>query len=579
MKRYVSLLLALSMMLALAACGSNSTGATDTESSSSATTATETAASSGEPQYGGSVTLYYPKFYNYFDPAMSNEYQYSFWYETLWVIDWQLNDSDTYSFDAGAVPAEYLQGQLATDDYTFDETAGTLTVTLRDDVKFQDGEPYNGRALVASDVVWSYSRLLGINGETKISVDNYDWTSTLDMIKNVEATDDHTVVFTFNDGMANTVSLAALMNAKVNIAGPEWDSCPQTWEYAKGTGPYVLTNYVTDNSMTLTKNENYYDYDERYPENKLPYIDTINLVYIADSANILAQAMSGSLDWFGENGKNVLTYDQLEQLDAKSTGTTYEYMSSSPAAIALKVTQEPFNDIRVRQAMQYAIDLSAMNQYMGVDGDVVIPGLWSPTLSWSTVGSWSDDLTSQYTYDPDKAKELLTEAGYPDGFTFELELDPTANLELYQMAASYLQAVGITVDITVAPEMMEAVSHSQDYTDVRQSAGYGGGFSSYSLALMMTGDSAMPNAYGHEDTEYLAQLHAVNDATSAEEQVAAAQLIDQEFPAKHWAILIDGMQPTYDFVSNRIGGYNGEKVYYDQNMRTIWSRLWVQSGS
>ena len=48
------------------------------------------------------------------------------------------------------------------------------------------------------------------------------------------------------------------------------------------------------------------------------------------------------------------------------------------------------------------------------------------------------------------------------------------------------------------------------------------------------------------------------------------------FPAAHWAILVDGIQPAYDYMSNRIGGYTGEKVYYKDNMRTIWSRLWVE---
>jgi peptide/nickel transport system substrate-binding protein len=489
-------------------------------------------------------------------------------------MDWGLNDVETYSFDAGSVPLEYLTGQLA-ESWGFNEDTGELTVTLRSDVYFQDGEPYNGREFVANDVVWSYSRLIGLNDYDIVDTE-YDWANALNMLSGVEATDDHTVVFTFSEEMSNTVSLTAFMNAKVNIGGPEWDDCDQTdWHNAKGTGPYVLTNYVVDNSMTFSRNENYYGVDERNG-NQLPYIDTINLVYIADSANILAQAMSGDLDWFGENGKDVLSGDQLEQLEASGAGTLYAYNTSSPAAIALKVGQEPFNDIRVRQAMQLAIDLEGANIYLDNDGEVVVPGLWTPSLSWSTVGSWSQELQDEFTYDPEKAKELLTEAGYPDGFTFEIELDPTADLELYQLAASYLKEVGITMNISVAAEMMEAVQHSQDYDDVRQSAGFGGGYSSYSLAYMMTGNGTMPNAYGHNDEEYLALLDQMGTATSAEEQTAVAQELDQMFPAKHWAILVAGMQPTYDFMSSRIGGYTGEKVYYSDNMRTIWARLWVE---
>jgi ABC-type transport system substrate-binding protein len=582
MKKLIAMLLALAMVFALASCGSSSSSdgaATSTPASSGddgSTSATDTKVTTTgtEPQYGGEVTIYYPKFYNYFDPSMMDEYQYAFWYETLWVMDWGLNDTDTFAFDAGSIPVEYLTGQLA-DSWEYDETAGTLTVKLREDVYFQDGEPYNGRAMTSADVVWSYSRLLGLNGMTKVETE-YDWASALNMLEGVEATDDNTVVFTFLEGMRSDIQLEAFMNAKVNIAGEEWDSCPQTWEYAKGTGPYVLSEYVQDNSMTFVKNENYYGYDERYPENKLPYIDKVTLVYIADSANVLAQAMAGSLDWFGENGKDVLSGDQLSQLSAANVGQLYSYTTSSPSAIALKVSQDQFSDVRVRQAMQYAIDLEAANIFLGNDGDVVVPGLWNPSLTWSTVSDWSDELSEQFTYNPEKAKELLTEAGYPDGFSFDIELDPTANLELYQLAASYLEEVGITMNITVASEMMEAVQHSQDYSDTRQSAGFGGGYSSYSLAFMQTGDGDMLNAYGHNDQEYLDVLHAMGSASTAEEQAEYAEELDQMFAERHWAILVAGIQPTYDYMSNRIGGYTGEKVYYKDNMRTIWSRLWVE---
>ena len=135
-----------------------------------------------------------------------------------------------------------------------------------------------------------------------------------------------------------------------------------------------------------------------YKRQKLPYIDTINLVYIADSSNVLAQAMAGELDWFGENGKDVLSGDQLSQLRAANVGQLYSYRSSSPAAIALKVCQDQFSDIRVREAMQHAIDLEAMNLYLGNEGDVVVPGLWAVGMNWSTYGQWDDELSSQFDY-------------------------------------------------------------------------------------------------------------------------------------------------------------------------------------
>ena len=113
MKKLIALLLALTMVFALASCGGSGAGNSSAPASTPASSGSEGDKSAvplettgTEPQYGGEVTLYYPKFYNYFDPAMMDEYQFSFWYETLWVMDWGLNDADTYAFDAGAIPLE-----------------------------------------------------------------------------------------------------------------------------------------------------------------------------------------------------------------------------------------------------------------------------------------------------------------------------------------------------------------------------------------------------------------------------------------------------------------------------------------
>ena len=380
MKRILSLMLVLAMVFSLAACGGSTS---ETEGSGdageTAADAEVTGTNDSEPAYGGEVTLYYPKFYNFFDPAMINEYQYSFWFETLWTID--MTKSADYAFDACATPVEDMTGQIAVDMGEMDYETGTLTVSLRDDVYFQDKEPYNGRALTADDVVWSYSRLLGLNGMEKVVIENSpsDWATVLYMLEGVEAKDEHTVVFTFGSDYNNEVGYAAFVNAKVNIGGSEWDDLTDAqksdWNYAAGTGPYILTEYVADNSMKLEKNENYYDYDDRYPENKLPYIDKINLIYLEDTSNVLAQAMAGELDWFGENGKNVLDNTQLSQLADAETGYTQKYLSGSPVAIGLKVSQDQFSDIKVRQAMQHAIDIAGISSvYFDIaeDGTVFI---------------------------------------------------------------------------------------------------------------------------------------------------------------------------------------------------------------
>jgi peptide/nickel transport system substrate-binding protein len=225
---------------------------------------------------------------------MMDEYQFSFWFETLWVLDWSLNDPQTFNFEGGETPVKYIGGQLA-ESWDFDPDSGVLAVNLRKGVKFHQGEPYNGRELTSDDVVWSYSRLLGMNGIPKTDSE-IDWAQYLTMLDGVAATDGYTVEFALKEGLRNEIALGQLMNAKVNIAGREWEDSAKDWTCAKGTGPYVLEEYVPDNSMKFVRNEEYYGFDERYPENKLPYIDVINLVYIADSSNILSSP-SNAIPW------------------------------------------------------------------------------------------------------------------------------------------------------------------------------------------------------------------------------------------------------------------------------------------
>ena len=174
----------------------------------------------------------------------------------------------------------------------------------------------------------------------------------------------------------------------------------------------MISEFEADQRVVLTKNENYYDYDERYPENKLPYLDTITFQYIADSTNIVTQFTSGSLDWFGYRADLI---NDSEAAQIAASGMSYYTLDmpvAQPEYLALKCNTEPFTDIRVRQALQLAINLEEVHTaYLGLDGDVQLSALWNPnTTEWSTVDSWSDELIAEYSYDPERAKELLAEA-------------------------------------------------------------------------------------------------------------------------------------------------------------------------
>lgn len=588
-KRTLSALLAGVMVFGLSACGGGDTNSSESPSAAPSETGTQSAAPlSTEPQYGGSATFYSEELTAYFDPAMDDSYSYAFWFEGLWAIDW--TDED-FGFESKYITYEHLAGQIA-DAWEFDYDTGVLTVNLRQDVYFQDKEPYNGRQLTATDVEWSYCRLLGLNGYTQVETE-YDWGSALLNLEGVTVVDEFTIQFQLNESTEMALNNFMTAGVSVNIGGPEWDELTAeqqaSVDYAAGTGPYILTELSVDNYAILEKNENYYDYDERYPENKLPYLDTIKLVYIADSANILTQFIAGELDYVGWRS-NLLSASERAQLESALGGSGYVKYAyeTGPMSIGLKMNTEPFDDIRVRTAMQMAIDINTTTVYTTgeEDPEVVIPGLWSTLMVDATsVGTWSKELEAEFTYDVEGAKTLLAEAGYPDGFEFTIVLPPVADTDLYTLAKSYLAAVGITMNIETVSTVPELLPIQTNKDDSR--AYFSGTVGTDSLSASIVSNLFVPGgaSYGffYEDTtegqEFMELLNNMVVATTLKDFNSYAQQADLMFAEQHWAITLAGNSYVYDYMSTHLGGWTGEKMKANLNMRTICARLWSTDGT
>jgi len=585
--RLITVLLVLTMLLSLAACGGNTNSGSDTTNtgdSGADTTTTDgaktTDATIGEPQYGGSITAYYQEFANNFGPEVGDNRSYAFWFESLWAIDWGLNDSETFAFDTEYIAAEYMAGQIA-DTWEYDADAGALTVTLLEDVTFQDKEPYNGRGLVAEDVKWSYDRLLGTGSgwDTPVSAET-DWPSVLYMIESVETDGDYTVIFNLKADYNTETAINDLIIANVNIAGSEWDALTDEqqsdWKYAAGTGPYILDDYILDNSMHFVKNENYYDYDERYPENKLPYIDEITLQVVTESANRLTQFISGELDWLA--WQSVLSASEMEQLRNSMSAdafTEYNYYSAA-SGIAMKQTLEPLQDINVRKALQMAINSEEIHrEYMGLDTDMVFMGMFDVSTSYSAVDEWSDELYDSYAvYDPEGAKTLLKEAGYPDGFTLEVVIFGGLDADLYALAQTYLAEIGVTMNITIASSPPEMNQMGMDPDDPHAMFNNGGKFS-LTRALLSYAIGATENSILHDDTKFDEMLTAMNTASTMEERIELGKEADLYFAEQHWILSLGAVESSTDFISSRIQGFNGERTVKNWNMRTVMARVWV----
>ena len=623
MKRLIALALALCMVLSLAACGSSSSS-DDTEDTSSETTTTEdetsedeseseeedaeaedeteseeeeTSTDTGEPVYGGSLTLSFSTWTTVFDPAMNETYACSLWLESLWCMDWGLDDPDEYSYTVNSYTLDQADGQIAeswevADDYS------SLTVTIRDDIYFQDlsdvgREDYDifgARNLTAEDVKYSYDRVTGLGSgfteDNYIVVTDNDWTERLYMLDSIEVDDTYTLTFYFNTTTESAISEFIL--ADINITGAEWDELTEDeqadWHYACGTGPYILTDYVAENHMTFVRNDNYYDYDERYPENQLPYLDEVNILYYSDTTAALSDFIAGDLDYVNYNIG--LSDSEAEQLLSSTDAVAIGYAKGANG-LGLKINQEPFDNEDVRQALQLAINLEEVaTAYYGYD-ELTLPGLWDPGLTtWTTVDSWDDDLLAQYSYDPEQAEELLDEAGYTedsDGirFSFTVGVDTsTVNLEVYELAKTYLAEIGVEMNIETFSDMSEARQYQMDSeSDYQYSFEIGSGVDSGFVYQSYASDGAQSSNFA-EDLEFDALLADVRDAVDSESQAEAAQAAELYYAETHYYIALSGMTEKYEYYSSNVGGIdNGELFSAYHYFKTIAARIWNTEGA
>ncbi len=593
MKRTTALLLTLAMLLALCLAGCGGSAATDTAApaadSGDAAPAADAdapaeaapAAEAGEPVYGGSATIYYKNFNSVFDPAMAESYTYSLWLESLWGPDWGLNDPSQYNFDANVLPLKYIAGQIADSWDWVKNGDGTsdLHVTIRDDVYFQEKDAaydvFGGRNLTADDVKFSYDRILGTGegGSAEMASYEISWTSLFAGVLDftypspVEVEGDYQVVFHLASEAESV--LETFMYTAVNITGVEWDTLSEEqrndWHYACGTGPFVLVGYEPDSYYKYERNANYYDFDERHPENRLPYLDSLTLTAVQDAASIQASFIAGNLDYISLDAN--LTPDQTQQIaDALGGDLQVIYLDSNAAGIALKVNQEPFSDIRVRVALQKAVNLEQVNAaYYGYETPLNLAGLWiAPRSEWSSIPEWDAELLDEYTYDPEGAKALLAEAGYPDGFAFTVALDTNADQDLYLLIKSYFAAIGVTMELDPVADMQAAHQISGDSSNPEQINQNIADLESFDSAIFMYGSTGFANPTFHTDTEFDAMLANAQAALTNDEAAQYAKA---------------GTTLKTELLQSRIGGLaNGERISYSSFTKPFLARIWAIDG-
>ena len=390
------------------------------------------------------------------------------------------------------------------EEYSVSEDGLTYNFKLREGVKFSNGE-----ALTASDVLYTFVRNLtieqGVNYDFVNAIDGAEalYNGEADTLEGIEIVDDYNFTVTLAQPFAGFIYQLATPACSIydeqttEAAGDSFGIDPAV---TVGTGPYVVENWTVNSSITLVANPNYWG--------ETPSAQRVEIKIMPDASTMNMAYQNGELD--------ILDLDNIDSSIVESTYKT-AYADNIVAVSRVALTYftlnqniEPFNNIKVRQAIQMAIDRETiLNTVYGGSGNLE-DGIFPRGLV-----AHNTDLEGTIKYDPEGAKALLTEAGYPDGFTMELSLDSSAGdstIMVYQIIQQDLAKVGITAEIKSYDESA--------WLDLRKSGEMG------SFVATWTADYNDPDnfIYSFFGTEEKTKARSLNyPDISVMEQVAAAR--------------------------------------------------------
>ena len=301
-----------------------------------------------------------------------------------------------------------------------------------------------------------------------------------------------------------------------------------------------------------------------------------------EEATRIAGLRSGRIDFLGfpAGVSDIVSADVLDSLRKNNPDIELlPWWDRSENSVALDTTKPPFDDIRVRQAMQMALDLKTINDtyYKGT-------AMWKPqgpvgeglTGYYTPFDEWPDEVKAGYAYDPERARQLLGQAGYPNGFETVMIWSSEGDMGYAEIAAGYWKAIGVDVEIRTLdrPQFIPLVTEG-DYGGM---AGIVTGWSHPYGAIPVlrhTGHStSIWNISRFKDAELDAMIEAGESATSIAEEQRLSREVDMNMIEKH-LYLWGPKAGKYMAVQPWVKGYSGEVHFGGQHRLPILARLWV----
>ncbi|ABS15478.1 MULTISPECIES: ABC transporter substrate-binding protein [Brucella] len=314
-------------------------------------------------------------------------------------------------------------------DYSVSDDGLTYTFKLQPGVTFHSGAP-----LTSKDVKFSIERVAAPESKSSRK-------SSLKTISAVETPDDETVIVKLS---SRSISLPYNLSYVWVVN----DEAKDLQSKEDGTGPYELEDWRRGSSLSMKRFDKYWGAKPKNGE--------VVFQYFTDASALNNALLTGSVDII----TSVQSPDSLAQFKDNPDFTVSEGQSTTKLLLAYNDRIAPFDNVKVRKALARAIDDQKLLKAVWGDYGTLIGSFVPPTDPWYV------DLTKVDAYDPESAKELLKEAGYPDGFTFTID---TPNYDPHPIAAQFIQSelakVGVTVKINVitANEWYTKVYKAHDF--------------------------------------------------------------------------------------------------------------------
>lgn len=397
-----------------------------------------------------------------------------------------------YTWDSAAnAPALDLASEVAVS-----EDGLTYTYTLFDDTYF-----HNGRQMTADDVIWSYERILNpekafpgsVKLEPIVGAREYARGEAAH-VAGLKKIDDLTFCITFAEHVEPGNLLFEAITA---ILPKEVADTPEFLSHPVGLGPFMFDKHVEGSAISGTK------FDRYFKEGK-PYADRVSYVITSDYSAMDMAFRAGEID-ATVLSENVYTQYKADPELSKGLIEVSEVFTRH---MGMNTEKKPFDDARVRQAINYAVDRDLIIQKLLKEKAFKANG-WLPATSAAF-----DETRAPYPYDPAKAKALMAEAGYADGVEIEvMVVDSTQSLGVLQAMMPYLREIGITAKPRVVEQnvLVDAMTDGTALAWFRST-----GTGPDDIAALRYFDSRVSRAAGNRSAYKNPEFDKVLDAAAAE---------------------------------------------------------------